>query len=89
MLICLGDYPLRSVTIIYNGQKFNRRRACWYVVFETDLSKANLSVEHLEENLSKVNLSVKVNLSKANLSAAGWIINNIINQKVQCVNQIP
>ena len=46
----LGDYPLRSVTRIYNSQNFNRHRACWYDVFEADpsrvnLSNANLSVE--------------------------------------------
>ena len=49
-------------------QKVNWRRAGWYAVFEADLSKANLSnvnfsAEHVEENLSKVNLSV-----------VGWII---------------
>ena len=50
MLRRLGDYSLRSVMRSYNGQKFNRRRACWYAVFEVDLSRANLS---------NANLSVK------------------------------
>ena len=78
----MGDYPLRSVKRSYNGQNFNYRRACWYVVFEADLSRenllnANLSSEHVEENLSKVNLSA----AKANLSAIGWItVFKFINQ---------
>ena len=86
MLRCLGDYLLCSVTRSYNGQKLNRHRACWYVVFEVDLlrvnlSNANLLVEHVMEKLSEVNLSVNVNLlkekllgSKVNMSCVGWII---------------
>ena len=50
MLRRLGDYPLCSVTRSYNGHKFNPRRACWYVVFEADLSRVNLSTA--KENLS-------------------------------------
>ena len=61
MLRHLGEYLLRSVTRSYNGQKFNRHRACWYVVFEVEqlrvnLSNANLSTEHAEANMSKENL---------------------------------
>ena len=65
----MGGYPLCSVTRIYNGHKFNRRRACWYVVFKANLLAANLSVEHVEENLSKVNLLA----GKENLSTTSWI----------------
>ena len=38
MLRPLGDYLLRSITWSYNGQKFIHRRACWYDVFEANLS---------------------------------------------------
>ena len=80
-------------------QKFKHHRACWYVVFEVDLSRenlsnANLSAEHVEENLSKVNLSAgkanlsasKENLSKENLSVDSWIIPpSLRNNGLHCV----
>ena len=52
-----------------------------------------LSDEHVEENLSKVNLSMKVNLSKENLSTGkanlpttGWIIPpSLRNNGLHCV----
>ena len=87
MLRCLGDYPLHSVTRIYNGQKFNHRKSCWYVVFKAELSSeslsnANLSAIHVEENLSKVNLLD----TKKNLSTVGWIIPpSLRNNGLHCV----
>ena len=82
MLRHLGEYLLRLVTRSYNGKNFNSHRACWYAIFEVNLSAANLSAEHVEENLSKVNLFV----GKENLSAAGWIIPRFLrNNGIHCV----
>ena len=73
MLRCLGDYPLCSITKeIIRVQKFNHRRACWYVVCRGGPVEANLSNKHVEMDLQKVNLSTEH--VEVNLSASGWII---------------